>query len=325
MPVVESSGRTTPLFEVSTAVDLFWALMEAGAEQRRPHERDEHLAGLLSDGRLVKRVISFWDDGPDDFSELLVLAAEGGVLTGAGGAGEVVSAVSAACDTVALEPALRTETETARAIIRRRLAKLCGDKKARRRYTTLLSDVAAAVEDDRVRRGLPLAERAAAGCRERAARGEPWSGLLEKTDKLDAYLADSFARAGGAPVVVAISSYGSTLVLDLPTAQLIGLRVKPAEADPRERAAALARRLRALSDPTRLAMVELLAQSPSTVGELAKRLDVAQPTVSNHVKVLREAGVVRLDKSNGRQRLVVDAAGLEGLLDEVASRLGAGR
>lgn len=325
MPVLDAPGRATPQFEVSTAVDLFWSLMEAGAEERRPHERDEHLAQLLSDNRLVRRVISFWDDGPDDFSELLVLAAEGGVLTGALGGDQVVSSVSSACQVVAPDPPLRTETDTARAIIRRRLAKLSADRRTRRRYTTLLSDVWAAVEDDWRRRGLRLAERAVAACRVRAARGEPWAGLLEKTESLDSYLADSFARAAGSPVIVAVSPYGGALLLDLTSVQLIGLRVRSAAADPRERAAGLARRLRALSDPTRLAMVELLAQAPSTVGDLARLLDVAQPTVSNHVKLLREAGVVRLDRTEGRQRIVVDAAGLQELLEEVAGRLGSAR
>jgi DNA-binding transcriptional ArsR family regulator len=326
MPVLDTTAVATPVFDVSTALDLFWALMEAGAE-RRPstRERDVHLAPLLDDTRLVKRVIAFWDEGPDDFSELLVLAATGGVLTGALEGGAVISAITGACEHVPLDAPLRSETEAARAVILRRLAKLSGHRPTRRRYAALLGDVWGAVEEDWRRRGLPAAEQAVARCRERQERGEPWAGLLEKSDHLERNLADSFARADGSPVFVVISAYGRSLVLDLPPAQLIGLRVRGDAADARERNTELARRLRALSDPTRLAILELLARTPSSVGEIALQLAVAQPTVSNHMKLLREAGLVRLDRNDGRQQLAVDVSSLQALLEEVAGRLGAVR
>ena len=54
----------------------------------------------------------------------------------------------------------------------------------------------------------------------------------------------------------------------------------------------LARRLKTLADPTRLGMVDHLVQGPSTVSELARHFGIAQPTASNHVKLLRDAGLV---------------------------------
>ncbi|MFN8598074.1 MAG: metalloregulator ArsR/SmtB family transcription factor [Anaerolineae bacterium] len=48
----------------------------------------------------------------------------------------------------------------------------------------------------------------------------------------------------------------------------------------------------ALDDPTRIMTLYLLASGPKSVGELAEELEVNQPTVSRHLKVLRDRGMV---------------------------------
>ena len=58
--------------------------------------------------------------------------------------------------------------------------------------------------------------------------------------------------------------------------------------------------LSALSDPTRRGILGLLRQGPRPVGELAERLPVSQPAVSQHLKVLREAGLVQAEKAGVR-------------------------
>ena len=50
--------------------------------------------------------------------------------------------------------------------------------------------------------------------------------------------------------------------------------------------------MKALSDPNRLKILKLLQQQALCVCELQAALDIAQPTVSNHLKVLEEAGLV---------------------------------
>ena len=60
----------------------------------------------------------------------------------------------------------------------------------------------------------------------------------------------------------------------------------------RIRAEAAAGRLKALSDPTRLAILDVLAHSPRTMTELANDFQLAQPTISIHLKLLREVGLV---------------------------------
>jgi DNA-binding transcriptional ArsR family regulator len=60
--------------------------------------------------------------------------------------------------------------------------------------------------------------------------------------------------------------------------------------------------LAALGDPTRRAIFERLAHQPSAVVELARELPVSRPAVSQHLKVLKEAGLV-LDRPVGNRRI----------------------
>ena len=71
--------------------------------------------------------------------------------------------------------------------------------------------------------------------------------------------------------------------------------------------------LDALGDPTRRAIFEALAAGPRPVGEIASELPVSRPAVSQHLKVLKEAGLVK-DRRNGTRRLYqLDPTGIEGL------------
>ena len=60
--------------------------------------------------------------------------------------------------------------------------------------------------------------------------------------------------------------------------------------------------LGALSDPTRRAIFERLAGGPRSVGELAEGLPVTRPAVSQHLRVLKDAGLV-FDRPDGTRRL----------------------
>ena len=66
----------------------------------------------------------------------------------------------------------------------------------------------------------------------------------------------------------------------------------------------------ALAEPMRVAIVERLAERPMAVGELAAGLPVTRPAVSQHLKVLKEAKLVR-DHAEGTRRIYsLDPAGL---------------
>ena len=71
--------------------------------------------------------------------------------------------------------------------------------------------------------------------------------------------------------------------------------------------------LTALGDPTRQAIFERLTDGPLAVGQLADVLPVSRPAVSQHLKVLKEAGLV-MDRSEGNRRIYqADPAGLAAL------------
>ena len=57
-----------------------------------------------------------------------------------------------------------------------------------------------------------------------------------------------------------------------------------------------------LGDPSRRAIFELLARAPRSVGELAAELPISQPAVSQHLRVLREGGLV-LSHREGTRRV----------------------
>jgi DNA-binding transcriptional ArsR family regulator len=71
----------------------------------------------------------------------------------------------------------------------------------------------------------------------------------------------------------------------------------------------------ALGDATRRAILQLLQQRPHTVGELADVLPVSRPAVSQHVKVLREAGLVQVASEGTRRIVSLDPKGLAALRD----------
>jgi DNA-binding transcriptional ArsR family regulator len=64
----------------------------------------------------------------------------------------------------------------------------------------------------------------------------------------------------------------------------------------------LADEMAALADPTRRAIFESLADGPRPVGEIARQFPVSRPAVSQHLKVLKDAGLV-VDRPSGTRRL----------------------
>jgi DNA-binding transcriptional ArsR family regulator len=58
----------------------------------------------------------------------------------------------------------------------------------------------------------------------------------------------------------------------------------------------------ALGDPTRRAIFELLSAGPRAVGEIAEQLPVSRPAVSQHLRVLKDAGLVA-ERRNGTRRI----------------------
>jgi DNA-binding transcriptional ArsR family regulator len=66
----------------------------------------------------------------------------------------------------------------------------------------------------------------------------------------------------------------------------------------------------ALADPTRRRVFERLRQGPRSVGAIARNLPVSRPAVSQHLKVLKEAGLVREQRDGTRRIYEIDPQGL---------------
>ena len=75
-----------------------------------------------------------------------------------------------------------------------------------------------------------------------------------------------------------------------------------------------------LGDPTRRAIFELLAKRPRSVGELARELPVSRPAVSQHLRILKDGGLV-VDQAVGTRRVYrpnpAGVAALRAWLDRV--------
>ena len=73
----------------------------------------------------------------------------------------------------------------------------------------------------------------------------------------------------------------------------------------------------ALGDPSRLAIVQCLADRPRAVGELAEQLPISRPAVSQHLKVLKSAGLVT-DQAVGTRRVYrLNPVGMAALRDQL--------
>ena len=68
--------------------------------------------------------------------------------------------------------------------------------------------------------------------------------------------------------------------------------------------------MNALGDPTRRTIFEWLAQRPMAVGELAGELPVSRPAVSQHLRVLKDAGLVRERPEGTRRVYRIDPEGV---------------
>lgn len=73
----------------------------------------------------------------------------------------------------------------------------------------------------------------------------------------------------------------------------------------------------ALGDRTRRAILDCLAEHPCAVGELAERLPVSRPAVSQHLKVLKATGLVSDEAVGTRHIYRLNPAGVSALRDQI--------
>lgn len=323
MPLAAEANAPVPgiAVEVSAVVDLYVFL--SGCE-RKDGQVPEELAAAPA---LGARIEGFWDDGAEGqpvFDELAVLAALGGFLPGAEeSADEFIAALPEIAVRAPAPLSLRTEQEETRERIHRHLRALRDDARLRARYVTLIGDAAAA-RRPRWQAGLPALQARAGWLRARLAEGDDLAALLPPRHiaLVPRYrgLVDEALRRETALLVPTL---GSDLVYDLPGVMLIGVRLQleaPVEAA-RRRTVRVAERLRALGDPTRLAIAAYLSTNPASVSSLAKAFDLSQPTVSAHIRSLRSAGLLDAHRSRGMTEFRLVEGRLTSLFEDAQQAL----
>ena len=73
------------------------------------------------------------------------------------------------------------------------------------------------------------------------------------------------------------------------------------------------REFAALADPTRRRIVELLSTGERSAGEIVDEFDVSGPAISQHLKALRDAGLVQVRVDAQRRIYALDASGLQNI------------
>jgi DNA-binding transcriptional ArsR family regulator len=316
----------------SAAVELYWAtVLEPDGRNRVQHPS---LAPLEARPQLRARLVGLWAgfegaESPAEHHhvpELLVLADRAGALLETD-LGAMQAAATAAAASAVAPPPLTSETEGERLLIGRRLAILAGNEEQRQAWTAVLADVIEVLRLHWDEVGLGVSRRAA-----RARSSQlPWADesravLSWARRDYGGLLPELLRDAGrrGRPVLVVPSYWsGRGIMFDLYDRLLLGIPAHPGATESRARTEPVSRVLKAMADPTRLAMLDHLSSRPRTVGELANDFGLAQPTTSRHVRILRDAGLVQEERQGGASLLAVDRAAVSRLVRGVGALLGA--
>jgi DNA-binding transcriptional ArsR family regulator len=317
-PVVAPSERTL-LSAPSLACDLSWVLSVAV----RPHWRpkfptvSEHLARRED---LAERVRTFWTDGDHDtcFTEMQVLAHHAGALEETSPPA-LWAALEGAIATVPTDIGLESESPEDRLIFLSRLERLKESPTLFRSYMDLLREVWEPI-DEIWQPAVPMLREAGRQVVAKLESGRKLGDVVgESCEIFNARLSEITHRmdAGYPLLVIPCLFFGKSLYLEFPGLTVVGSGFQRNDAAARARTESLARRLKTVADPTRLALLHYLAGTPSTVGDLATSFGLAQPTVSMHMKSLRESGLVRSERKDGRMKLSADPGAVASMVDEL--------
>lgn len=301
----------------SYALELSWALHAAETNSLRERHADLFRLYDRNPG-LQARVREFW---PEDtcFTELQALAHIGGLMTEVTPA-LVLDGLAAACADVPEHLSMDSEREADRQVFDRRLRQLRDDRRLRRRYLDLMAEVSEHLAGPWSEWGLPAARSAAEDIARQLATGRRWTQLVVSSCEIfQAQLPELVAQVddGASLLIAPCAFFGSGLYLNFGGSVVVGAGVGREDSLSRSRTEQLAQRLRVLADPTRLAIVDYLLRQPRPVGDVAKAFGLAQPTVSNHLKLLREAGFVVADRQDGRRVHRADSAAVSELVDHL--------
>ena len=306
MPI-QSEPPETARFRAtySAPFELMWLLHNG--------EADHVLEGRFASTEAVRlefgpALRAFWADHVRGFTEMLVLAERSGTLLEPDMRGFFAGVERAATSTAAT-PSLLSETPAERSAVGKRLELLRTDAKVRAGYVRLLREVWELMRVEWEEHGRPAVIAAMRDWQRQLNDGAPYRDVLQRTrlwpgrSDLEG-MSDSDA-AEGRMVLTPGWFFGECHVVELDGWMYLGRGIQPHgdTADQRHVAKHVSKTLKAFADPTRLAILMWLARKPASVTEISRHFKLAQPTISAHIHLLREAGVLE-DKPSGRSSLL---------------------
>jgi len=308
---------TAPLIEIESCICgvVSPRLSRAGGLGQLLEERDPEL---------MRRLRSFWDDGHDEFVEFFVVLERHG-LTLEQDVDAVLDRLPRLLEQRFEVPPLPSEEPGVRDIVQARLDHLATSPEARNEYVALLRGIWQIGREAWTDYGRALAEAAAAEIRQRLDRGErPLDVLPRKHLALN----DAYAEMMNGSQPIVITPFGLNIAVKYilqveggPVYVGFGPESDAKDETHRQRAEEGAAAFKVLSDPTRLSMLGYLLHMGASVSDLARIFDVSQPTVSAHVKILREAGLLTQAKSGSHTLYRADSRAVQALIDRGASAI----
>jgi ArsR family transcriptional regulator len=329
MPILDDGGveRRGPELTVraSIPIEVDWAL---SGVHRLGQSLPPMLETLYQDPELVTAVLGLWGPGEQmsypGYLELSAMAQPFGLLFTTD-SDAFLDRLTEMCVSAPTDLPFLAETPEDKAILLARLATLRQSAARRRRYVDVVTRVWSDLREGWERNGRPAVEAEMAVQRSKAEKAPDYRQFVAAhcaPHTPPEHILDILGDRGEVVVVPAYFARKG-LWLDLPGYLIIGTGIADTVARNRAETEELAKRLKALSDPTRLTILHGLAHTPMTVSDIAQRYSLAQPTVSNHIKVLREAGFIS-HRSDGRSRLItVDEAALAAVAERVTNLGGA--
>ncbi len=313
--VSEGASSEATRIGASLPVEIFWT-----AHALRTGHRYRDVSVLVNPpAGIVHRLNELWGPGgPSCFGEALVIAEQLGVVF-TESMDEFAAALRQGAEVDAGLP-LRSETEEDRQAILDRCARLAANAGFRRRYAALAAEVWSLVAETWEQTGRREVQTTAGRLRRDAARAVDLEELLASQHLHEPWLTQAAGAYADGRLSIAASYFGGKfLAWDLAHTYLIGVQAAPQDDRTRLRRESqrLASRLKVLSDPTRLAILITLSRRAATVTELAQLFGLAQPTVSAHLKLLREAQLVDGGRETGRAGYAADRRAVTLLLKEV--------
>jgi ArsR family transcriptional regulator len=300
----------------SLPLELSWAVHSAWSPQLRSQHpilqeaADEYPA-------VFRGIREFWGDDLNAFCEFEVLAHSAGALEESD-FDRLIDAIDSARPSAPRDLPLLSESADAREIINGRIAQLCDDAARWATYRTLLESLYGTLDGWWRAEGMPTAEKGVAAARRELARGGEWNRMVSADCSLvREHFPEILQRP--VPVVLAVCAlFGKGMYLDLPGCQLVGVGTGMGELGARARTEELARQLRVLAEPTRLAIVNHLMTGPRSIGDLALDFNLTQPTISVHVKQLRQTGFVTATRRGSSLELSVNAEAVRSVSQRIS-------